>query len=470
MIKLSQIDMGERGRKEYPGIEELADSIVQNGLIQPIVIEELGGVENEPHDLRRYLLRAGGRRLTALKYLGVEDLYHATSSEPGKPGYLLANVTSDQLRGLLIEIAENHDRVDMNWREDLALIVKAFRLWELVKHEAGEKAVMRQFGAMHKVPYAQLKRAILIHDDVLAAPDRYAECDSIRAAYGVYLKITSEALAKVAAEKSFQRIPAFNAETAASSVGGPLDPSPEGNAPIVNLSTTVLNVDSLAYMKACPDLTFDHIVTDPDYAIEVSALNANSAVAQTGVIQTSVSDSLSDFRTFITEAFRITRGFCVFFYDVEHQEKLKDHALSVGWRVQRWPLIWHKIGFTSNAAPNHNFPKNIEYAMVLRKPGVTLNQVQTSCLFAADPVPTQKKFGHPFSKPIDLTRWIYKAIAFKGQVVLDPFAGRGSMAYAAVLNELNPVAIELNPHHFSDLQLNLQGAYRQVLGTSTQFV
>lgn len=464
-IPFSSIVLADRIRKTYSGIEELADSIEAQGLIQPLVLEA-----TTDSDLTTYRLVAGGRRHAALTSLGVTTLYHGVSSDPSRPGFLLADLSADVLRSLLIEISENHNREDLDWRDDLAAIVKAWYMWEREQHVNGEPALRRLFGDLVKVPYADVTNGLLIHEDVVANPDRYAECSSIFAAYQKFLKIKADAVAKIAAEKSFAKVPAFRAD-AQPTPPLILEPTADGERPpvVIPLSQSLLNTNGLDFMASLPPDSFDHIITDPDYAVDVDRLEAGVGDAAAGVVQDSISESLRDLERFLYEAFRVTRNFCVFWYDLDHHEKLQRMAVSVGWRVQRWPLTWHKIDHRSNGAPQHNFPKSTEWAMVLRKPSATLAQVQTSSCFSHPSGDTVRAFGHPFAKPDPVWRWLFNAVAVKGQTILDPFAGKGSCPVAAVGWGLRPVATEIQEVHFNDLVLNVAGAYRKVLGTNVQF-
>src|SRR5439155_8264036 len=87
---------GDRARSSYNRIEELGQSILDNGLIQPLVLVPLEGktVEFTGIQLPAYGLDAGGRRYTALKRLMDEGkiapfLYHATTCDPTRPGFVL---------------------------------------------------------------------------------------------------------------------------------------------------------------------------------------------------------------------------------------------------------------------------------------------------------------------------------------------------------------------------------------------
>jgi site-specific DNA-methyltransferase (adenine-specific) len=475
-IPFELIELGERGRTVYQRIEELAQSIHDNGLIQPIVLVPLsipvsGDTEITNHVM--YGLDAGGRRFAALKQLGVKELYHATTSDPQRPGYVLKG--EDQgtpLRRLFTEIAENLDRDNLDWRDEMRLLTRAYRLAETEANAEGKHILMRDFGAMLGVGYADLQAATVIHDDVVKNPERYKDCNGIRAAYSVLLKQNAQELTKISALKSMQTTPLKVSQIMVSNE--PLVPAqivPEQPEISVPLSQSFYNHNALDFMYDMPHSQFDHIITDPDYAVSVELLESNMSNAAAGVVQESVEHSLADMQRFIKLSWNVIKpqGFLVFFYDLDHHEKLQRMAIETGYAVQRWPLIWVKSDYRSNAAPAHNFCKNIEYAMVCRKPSSVLARAQLSSVYTCATGTVTRDFGHPFAKPLELWQWIYSAICIKGQVVYDPFVGRGSSAVAAIKWGLRPIGSETNPDHYHGLLHNLQTFYRKELGPHVQF-
>lgn len=473
-IDISQISEGDRGRTEYNRIEELSQSIHDNGLIQPIVLVPL---PFEPASTVNNLqmtfgLDAGGRRFRACKLLGYTKFYHAATSTPGKPGFVLKG--EDQatpLKRLMTEIAENLDREDMPWRDEMSLLTKA---WRLAKHNAdseGQKILMRDYGAALGVGYQNLQAAVMVHDDVIANPERYKDCTGYRQAYSILLKYNAEQLTKLKAIQSIKIEPLTATEvrvTEPTTVSAQPEPALITTIP---LTSSFHNVNALEWMNKQPNESFDHIITDPDYGVAVERLEANMTQAAEGVHQKSVKESLGDFEALIVQSFDLIKpqGFLVFWYDMDHHEKLQNMATAVGYAVQRWPLIWHKTDYRSNAAPQFNFTKNIEYAMVCRKPNAVLAKAQNSSIYSCATGNITKELGHPFAKPYEIWHWIYNAVALKGQTVYDPFVGRGSSVIAAIKWGLRPIGNETNPDHYYGLLHNLQNFYKKELGSNVQF-
>jgi site-specific DNA-methyltransferase (adenine-specific) len=453
-IQFDDIILGERGRTSYNGIEQLAESIRGNGLVQPIILDT------------NFNLVAGGRRYEALKLLGVKELYHATTSDPNRPGFVLKGEDEQStLSNILSEIAENLARQDLDWRDQLNLIVRAYKLAQSEANIRGEELLKWDFALMIDVDYQELKAAVAIFDDVKAHPNRYENVWSIRGAYAELLKENARYVSSIAAKKTIVK--------AAPSVDISVhehEASPQKTLEI-NLSQAFHNLDGLGFLEANQGECFDHIVTDPDYAIDVEVLNSNMDTAASGVRQLSPEESLRDLETFLALAWGSLKpqGFCIFFYDLDHHEKLQILAKKVGFRIQRWPLIWKKTDMFSNAAPQHNFTKNVEYAMVCRRPSATLVSTQTSCVFECGSTNTVKILGHPFAKPTDLWRWIYNAVAIEGQVVFDPFVGCGSSAIAALRAGLRPIGCEINADWYNLLLINLQSEYKKLVGGKVTF-
>lgn len=482
-IPFSSIILGERARSTYTGIEQLAQLVEDNGLVQPIVLVPLGGIMGGVPNggitiYEQFGLDAGGRRYHALKLLLSEGkwdgvLHHAVTCEPGRPGYVLkGEAFSTPLQRLMTELAENLGRADMDWRDETKLLVKAWRLAKLDAHRSCERILMSDFGIMAGTDYQNLLAAEAIHDDLVLNPQRYKDVTSIRGAYVKVFKAGEAELTKVLVAKE-------RTENLHLLVDIPapvqLQFEPErGHQPlptVVPLSSAFINCNSLEYMAALPGPTFDHIVTDPDYGVSEARLNSNMTDSGVGIQQDSVADSLIDLRVFIAQSWRVLKdqGFLIFWYDLDHHEKLQQWAVDIGFKVQRWPLIWHKTDSFSNADPGHNFTKNMEYAMVCRKPNAVLAQIQKTSIFGCNTGTTTKEFNHPFAKPIDVWKWIFSAISIPGQVVYDPFLGSGSSSVAATLWGLKAVGSEIDTEHYNSALQNLQGAFKKLIGERVVF-
>lgn len=452
-IPFDSIVVENRARTTLRNIDLLADSIKDTGLQCPIILSPLPD--------GKFKLEDGGRRHAALTLLGVTQLFHATTGDPLRPGYVLKSELSSEAVSSLTELVANLHREDFDWKDSVPLIVKAYRQEQKAAGQRGEPLYMRVFGQMVGLPYADINAAIQIADELAAHPEKFAGCVGIHQAYGVLL---NESRKQVEAELAARR-------TATVIVRPPPAISIAGEAPplVVKADDQLSRIDlspfmqgnSLDYLEsdACP--VFDHIICDPDFAISVDRLESNSSVAGLGVVQDSVEDSLNDLRRLICAAHTKTapNGFLIFWYDLDHHEKLQRWCRGADWLVQRWPIIWHKVGFASNGAPQYNTAKNIEYVMVCRKPGATLSRVTPTSVITCALGTTADKLGHPFAKPEAVWHKLFDLCATTGQTVFDPFMGSGSMPLAALSYGLKPSGMELNPDHYNRAIVNLSDAH-----------
>lgn len=485
-IPFSSVSLGERGRTAYNGIEQLADSIADNGLIQPIVLSPIvwevtssmeNGVESE---MIRFLLCAGGRRTKALELLLSEGkwdgtFHHGVTSAPGRPGFVLKDEVGSPLTNLLTEIAENRDRDDMDWRDEVKLIVRAAKLLRQDAHANGHMIVMRDLGTIIGCGYSDLQVAERIHDDLVANPQDYENVSGLRAAVGIALKKQEQFMSSILLEKTMSNRVQSELSPVAKDIGTVLDildAAETMSVPqLINLSSRFHNCNGLKWLME-HEAAVDHIICDPDFGVSVERLEAGVGGASDGVAQKSVNESLGELESFIHLSFHALKekGFCVFFFDMDHWEKLQRWGTEAGFAVQRWPVTWHKTDYRSNASPQTNTCKNVEWFMICRKPGTVLaTSPQMSSVWAGPSESAAKEFGHPFAKPRWLWHKMFDAFCLKGQTVLDPFAGSGSSTLSAVEWGLNPIGCEVQEVHYNTLLLNLQKEYRKMLGDNVTF-
>ena len=117
MLRISEVQVAERIRKDNSGLDELAGDIREHGLINPITVMEQseGG----------YVLIAGLRRLKAMERMGAKEI-RAT---------VMTALEADEM--LMLEIAENEQRKEFTVSEKLAFAEK-------LKAVEAEKAKQRQ--------------------------------------------------------------------------------------------------------------------------------------------------------------------------------------------------------------------------------------------------------------------------------------------------------------------------------------
>ena len=134
-------------------------------------------------------------------------------------------------------------------------------------------------------------------------------------------------------------------------------------------------------------------------------------------------------------------------------------ATEAGFRVQRWPLVWIKTHPCINQANRYNFTKNIEFAMVCRKPTAVLAKGAPTCVVEASNMDARKEFNHPFVKPYAIWAFIAEHVSTEGQLILEPFAGRGSGVISLLKMKRQVVGVEINEAHYNALLENVKKYY-----------
>lgn len=119
-VPLDAIEVGERIRRQFEGIDQLAASLEQQGQMQPIVLDRT------PLPNGRHELIAGERRYRATAQLGHPTI-EARFVDP-----------SSEVERLLMEYAENAVRQDFTWPEQVQFRAKFHHLQQ-AKHGEGTK-------------------------------------------------------------------------------------------------------------------------------------------------------------------------------------------------------------------------------------------------------------------------------------------------------------------------------------------
>lgn len=500
-----------RDGKKYGDITSLRESLAAVGSIHPIVLSKRSD--------GKYDLVAGGRRHLAMTQLNTMELWHASTLDPTKLGFVFAEEVPADIRKEA-ELDENLHRLNMDWIDTCLAIADLHEMKKSKNTKWGFRQTAEILGKGYNRTSANY--AVLLAKRLRDGDKEIAACSNMSEAVAVLLKRKEEeALAKLASrvevknkvagvgmpapqglESFLDRInmtlqPKAPTQIMSKPVGldeamAVLDSPPptssvpatgEQPAPVlpstppveIPLSVMFQCGDSLhgesAVLPQLREASFDHIVTDIPYGIDMDNLKSLRGIEDVKD-EHEVDVNIDQMKPFLEQAFRLIKpkGFCVFFYDLDHHEKLQRWAEEVGFGVQRWPLIWHKLHNCKNEAAAFNTTKNFEVAMVLRKDGQTvLRSPQLSSVKSCDGSHERRLYHNPFAKPYDLWKWIYDMIAFPGQTVLDPFCGEMSACRAAANCGLIPFGIEVNENHFRRGLQHMQEAYALIHHSNVLF-
>jgi ParB-like chromosome segregation protein Spo0J/DNA modification methylase len=238
----------------------------------------------------------------------------------------------------------------------------------------------------------------------------------------------------------------------------------------VPVSRMLVNDDCIKYMTSEETLgLFDHIITDIPYGIDMEQLNQGNdghAFKDIGTVleEHKVEDNLSLFEAFFPAAYRCTKpnAFVITWCDMFHWRHMHDLAIAAGFKVQRWPVTWVKTHRCMNQSAQFNFTKSTEVALICRKGLGIMTEPAGECHIIAGHDELKAQLGHPFVKPFAIWEYLLKHVTLEGQLILEPFAGRGSGVISMLRMNRKVIGVELNTEHYNALLQNVKSHYKSI--------
>lgn len=404
----------DRYRKEIGNVKELAQSILDLGQIQPIVINR----NNE--------LIAGGRRLAACTLLNRD----------------VKVVYEDIVDNLLMrewELEENIKRKDFTPAEEVMAVAEIHQM-RTAKYGKASPGVDDGWSLKDTAELIGKSKASVVSD--LAMADMIKEFPELKKAKSKSeIKKAVKGLEKMAtaltAKNTYEKILEEKKKT-----GDTLWKLEKG--------------DALELMKTLDDNAFDLVLTDPLYGINADKI-AMTLDGQTGgfkscgfQIDDDQEDAFKSLEALANESFRVTKenAHAYVFVAPEFFHIVRQMFLDAGWLVHIKPMIWVK-GSTGQTNVPYAWPSSCyEMLLFMRKPGSKL-KVEGQPDWLQFPIVDSSKKIHQFEKPIDLLKELIKRTCSQGSKVLDPFAGSAATLEAATLCKCESVGFEISQEAYS---------------------
>lgn len=140
ILPLSVIKVGENIRTEVGNIEELAESIREHGLLQPLVVRKDGST---------FSLVAGHRRLMALKHLDIKEAPVRIH-------------VADENQAHVVRLIENIQREELSGAEEVMAVAKLLPMFD-----GNQSALCRALGRSKSYVSRCIKAADLIRSGVV---------------------------------------------------------------------------------------------------------------------------------------------------------------------------------------------------------------------------------------------------------------------------------------------------------------
>ncbi len=426
LIKIEDLIIPSNRQRRYLNeetIRELAESIRTKGLLHPVVTYLQ---EDSSH-----ALIAGERRVRAVQLLHKAQSPFLCNGQPVPPGQipciLLGDLSSIDRREA--ELEENVIRDDLTLQEKAAAVAKLHRLrleqnpLQTQSDTAEEISGSRQ-GSTQKI------RDMLLINDHINLPD-VARAKTPKEALKAIKKVTQQDLTAALVE-------------------------------IYGEQATDDFQIQLGKAEACFELvdneTFHCIITDPPYGIGADEFG------DMGDFQHEYKD---DSRTFWkimewlpAESFRTSKreAHLYMFCDIRMFFSVTSLFETAGWIVWPKPLIWDK-GNGMLPRPEHGPRYTYDAILFASKGDKKVNGVAPDVLRFSGV--SGQKLLHAAQKPVKLYVDLLSRSCIAGDLILDPFAGSGTVFDAAKKLTLRALGFEEKENAYNICRARINGALEE---------
>lgn len=450
VVPFTQIKVGERFREDLGNIEELAASIQEKGLIQPLSVNA------------DFVLLAGGRRWNACKLAGVEKVP------------VIIREGNDEIDAREVELIENIHRKEMAWQERAKLVARIHSLYkERDPNWQGKKTAQ-----LIDQSEMNVSRALKLAANIEVLPE-LAECKTADEAFKVIKKIEEEALVAELSKRQKAKLGGMEPT-------GALTDEEISNGAINTrgVDQAVRNTvhagerdyrigDVFQGLKGQKKDTFSFIECDPPYGVDLDVLTQREDMTGTAGRDADYNEiKKEDYPEFLQslakELYRVAKpnSWMIFWFAFKWQAEVKKELQDAGWTLDEVPAIWSKpIGRTPR--PDLLLARCYEPFYVCRKGQAVLNQQGRSNLvdYSADLGPDGtaiKDKYHPAQRPVKLMRRILE-IFLDAQVhkVCVPFVGSGATLRACYQLGYLPIGWDNNDRYKKHFLLALERDVRE---------
>lgn len=422
-LKITDIKISDRFRKDLGDIDELVESIQSKGVITPITVD------------KKLRLVAGERRWTAAKKAGLTTIPAVVREIEGKQD------------AREIELFENIHRKELTWDERANLEFEIFGL----KKEKDPKWNKSKMGALLDISHTSVGRHIALAVALTVVPE-LAECKTEEEAWKKWHSIKEElALQELAKRIATETGLVDDAEDATEEQGKPkrIKKTKAQTQAIKYAKTHYVVGDALEKMRKVAEGICHFAEVDPPYGIKLK--QKRGRVSDRHSLDAYNEISAVDYQTFITatatEVYRILyeRAFCVWWFGPTWYAEVLKTLRAVGFKVSDIPAIWYKGQMGQSNSPETHLANSYEMFFVCRKGNPALRKRGRSNVFDFSPVSPRQKV-HPTERPLELMEEILGTFTYPKSHILIPFLGSGVTLRAVYKQDLVGFGWDLSEH------------------------
>jgi ParB/RepB/Spo0J family partition protein len=402
------VDRDKRQRRELADIEGLMDSIRRTGgLINPITIRASGE------------LVAGERRLTAVTRLGWTHV----------PVQFLEDLSEHEVR--VIELEENIRRVDLEWKDEC----KAVADYHALRAQDDPAWTMQATADALGMTVGAISQKLSVAQEITNGNERVIAAPAFSTARGI-----------VERETSRRRSSAIKSITSAATSTD--EPEPVVEAPI-------LCADFREWQKSYDGPKFNLIHCDFPYGVNADKHHMGASAGFGGYEDTiDTYARLLDSLEAAMENVVAESAHLIFWFSMQHYWSTCNKLMKMGWRVDPFPLIWHRNDNSGIMPDPQRGPRRgYETAFFASRGDRKVVQPVSNIIGSAN-----TKEHHMSEKPLPVLSHFFRMVCDEYSTLLDPTCGSGNALIAARGAKANTVlGLEIDPEFAARAKENWHG-------------
>jgi len=426
IVNIDSITVADRHRKDMGDLHELAHSIKEKGLIQPIAVEDMGDGALD--------LLAGGRRLEACRLAEVSTIPVRVYEGP-----------LSELERQSIELEENIRRKNLEYQEEVNLKRDIHNLQIQIRGEklGGDRADLEH--AVVSEGHSMRDTADLLGEALSTTSQdiKLAEAMVQMPELGLdKCKNKSEALKLLNRGEEV----AIRAELATRMIAATKRKD-------TKLADLYMGGDFFELIQKVPTGVMDIVEVDPPYGIDLPKIKDNIEMG----LDTSYTEIPEyEYERFlertIEECWRIMNdhSWLIFWFAPEPWfETVFNTIRHQGFNIRRMPGLWVKSGVGGQTRQPDIYLGNLyEMFFYVYKGDATINinKRGRSNVFEYPVVPSQHKI-HNTERPVPLMEDILSTFAYEGARLYVPFCGSGNTLRAGMNLNLSPLGCDVGQEY-----------------------
>ena len=416
----------DRQRTDFGDIEELAQDILEKGLINPIAIDTSN------------VLIAGERRLRAYKFLSLQDICDGCGyTQPGwfaecpecdsqakvdRSNYTdipaTVHTVLNEWHREAIELSENLKRKDLSEAEKSIAIARVHNLYQTLHGPAvrgragagwGQKDTAKETGISTARVNQHLATARILELDPTVGEGATTQAE-------IWANFKTKRMELIRAEI------VFRAQAAESEYMGLL---------VENMDNILFECDGVEKLRSMGPDSIDLILTDVPYGIDAfrgAGLRDSSLGAVFRDDKDTALKLIDNLIPAINFALR-ENSHAFIFCSWQQTFQIMRACLACKLDFEVPPLIWDKMSSIPSRQPTVTHGKRHEYCMHLRRGVPEGSQSLGDDVFTVRRVQNPR---YPTEKPLELLESIIESASEPGSLVFDPCCGSAGTAIAAL--------------------------------------